>query len=315
MAWTGTITNAGRELLNAWTGEAQLVLEGAQAGQGLVDSSQLAAQTALTDKQQDGGIVGKETAESGVRLKIRLAAADKAYEMTQIGVLASVDSGAPVLLALFQQDEGVPIPAFADSPDFAYTFYALITCSNTGSWTVSLDTAALATLGDVQEALSSLRPAVLELVIPAVGWEAAQPQEQEGYEYRVNVSVPEANETLTPAVVLYGEALSAAREAELCPTVQSLSGSLRFWSRQPPARELTATLVLTPGGAKDGGGASGGYFLPVATKTRLGGVKIGENIDVTDDGTISAAGGTVSDEDMATDTEVGEMLDEVFSEE
>lgn len=248
MAWTGTITNAGRELLNAWTGEAQLVLEGAQAGQGLVDSSQLAAQTALTDKQQDGGIVGKETAESGVRLKIRL-------------------------------------------------------------------TSALATLGDVQEALSSLRPAVLELVIPAVGWEAAQPQEQEGYEYRVNVSVPEANETLTPAVVLYGEALSAAREAGLCPTVQSLSGSLRFWSRQPPARELTATLVLTPGGAKDGGGASGGYFLPVATKTRLGGVKIGENIDVTDDGTISAAGGTVSDEDMATDTEVGEMLDEVFSEE
>lgn len=315
MAWTGTITNAGRELLNAWTGEAQLVFEGAQAGQGLVDSSQLAAQTALTDKQQDGGIVGKETAESGVRLKIRLTAADKAYEMTQIGVLASVDSGAPVLLALFQQDEGVPIPAFADSPDFAYTFYALITCSNTGSWTVSLDTAALATLGDVQEALSSLRPAVLELVIPAVGWEAAQPQEQEGYEYRVNVSVPEANETLTPAVVLYGEALSAAREAGLCPTVQSLSGSLRFWSRQPPARELTATLVLTPGGAKDGGGASGGYFLPVATKTRLGGVKIGENIDVTDDGTISAAGGTVSDEDMATDTEVGEILDEVFSEE
>lgn len=148
-----------------------------------------------------------------------------------------------------------------------------------------------------------------------MGWEAAQPQEQEGYEYRVNVSVPEANETLTPAVVLYGEALSAAREAGLCPTVQSLSGLLRFWSRQPPARELTATLVLTPGGAKDGGGASGGYFLPVATKTRLGGVKIGENIDVTDDGTISAAGGTVSDEDMATDTEVGEMLDEVFSEE
>lgn len=315
MAWKGTITDAGRELLTAWTGEAQLTFTGAEAGQGLADSAQLAAQTALTSKRQGGGIVGRETAEGGVRLKIRFTAAKEAYKMTQIGVRASVDSGEPALLAIFQQNEGVPVPAFEDSPDYAYTFYALISCSNTGSWTVSLDTAALATLGDVQEALSSLRPAVLELVIPAVGWEAAQPQEQEGYEYRVNVSVPEANETLTPAVVLYGEALSAAREAGLCPTVQSLSGSLRFWSRQPPARELTATLVLTPGGAKDGGGASGGYFLPVATKTRLGGVKIGENIDVTDDGTISAAGGTVSDEDMATDTEVGEMLDEVFSEE
>lgn len=162
MAWTGAITNKGRELLTAWTGEAQLAFEGAQAGQGVVEISQLAAQTALTSKRQDGGIVGKETAESGVRLKIRFTAADEAYEMTQIGVLASVDSGDPVLLALFQQDEGIPIPGFADSPDFAYTFYALITCSNTENWEVQIDTSALATVGDVQEGME----AVLQECIP-----------------------------------------------------------------------------------------------------------------------------------------------------
>ena len=162
MAWTGAITNKGRELLTAWTGEAQLAFEGAQAGQGVVEISQLAAQTALTNKRQDGGIVGKETAESGVRLKIRFTAADEAYEMTQIGVLASVDSGDPVLLALFQQDEGIPIPSFADSPDFAYTFYALIVCSNTEDWEVRIDTSALATVGDVQEGME----AVLQECIP-----------------------------------------------------------------------------------------------------------------------------------------------------
>lgn len=36
-----------------------------------------------------------------------------------------------------------------------------------------------------------------------------------------------------------------------------------------------------------GGGGGGSYELPVATGTRLGGVKIGSGIDVTDDGTIS----------------------------
>lgn len=157
MAWIGTVTDEGRKLLTAWAGESLLAFEGAQAGQGLVDSSQLAAQTALTDRQQDGGIVGKETAESGVRLKIRFTAADEAYEMTQIGVLASVDSGDPVLLALFQQDEGIPIPSFSDSPDFAYTFYALITCSNTENWEVQIDTSALATVGDVQEGMDAVR--------------------------------------------------------------------------------------------------------------------------------------------------------------
>lgn len=157
MAWIGTITNVGRELLNAWVGEAQLAFESAQAGQGLVDDSQLAAQTSLTNKRQNGGIVGKEAVEGGIRLKLRLTAAEEAYEMTQIGVLASVDSGDPVLLALFQQREGVPIPSLEESPDFAYTFYALISCSNIGNWTVHIDTSALATLEDVQNEVAQIK--------------------------------------------------------------------------------------------------------------------------------------------------------------
>lgn len=157
MAWIGTITNVGRELLNAWVGEAQLAFESAQAGQGLVDDSQLAAQTSLTNKRQNGGIVGKEAVEGGIRLKLRLTAAEETYEMTQIGVLASVDSGDPVLLALFQQREGVPIPSLEESPDFAYTFYALISCSNIGNWTVHIDTSALATLEDVQNEVAQIK--------------------------------------------------------------------------------------------------------------------------------------------------------------
>lgn len=40
------------------------------------------------------------------------------------------------------------------------------------------------------------------------------------------------------------------------------------------------------------GGGGGGYVLPTATEERLGGVKIGEGINVENDGTISVTGGT-----------------------
>jgi len=62
------------------------------------------------------------------------------------------------------------------------------------------------------------------------------------------------------------------------------------------------TPVVTPGSwtgstnwqvhkLSEGGSGGGGYVLPVATASRLGGVKIGSGISVEEDGTISASGG------------------------
>ncbi len=58
--------------------------------------------------------------------------------------------------------------------------------------------------------------------------------------------------------------------------------------------------------------------LPIATATRLGGVKIGSNINVTDDGTISAdVDKEVIQESLekvaASASDMNEMLDEVFT--
>lgn len=46
--------------------------------------------------------------------------------------------------------------------------------------------------------------------------------------------------------------------------------------------------VVVTGGGSGGGGGGGSYVLPTATASRLGGVKIGDGIDVATDGTISA---------------------------
>lgn len=42
-----------------------------------------------------------------------------------------------------------------------------------------------------------------------------------------------------------------------------------------------------------GGGGGGGYTLPTATANRLGGIKVGSNLSVENDGTLSAIGGAV----------------------
>jgi len=49
----------------------------------------------------------------------------------------------------------------------------------------------------------------------------------------------------------------------------------------------------------NGGGGGGGYVLPTATDTRLGGVKIGDGIDVDSAGTISVSGSDVANYAMA----------------
>lgn len=42
---------------------------------------------------------------------------------------------------------------------------------------------------------------------------------------------------------------------------------------------------------ESGGGGGGGYVLKPATASKLGGIKVGENLNITDDGTLSAVGG------------------------
>jgi len=60
-------------------------------------------------------------------------------------------------------------------------------------------------------------------------------------------------------------------------------GSMKYYE----ADEEMEISVDTIAGYVSGGGGGGTYVLPVASATTLGGVKIGNGIDVTKDGTIS----------------------------
>lgn len=153
--WNGVITNAGNSLLNEWVTEKTLSFTRAAAGQGTVPVAGMMAQTALVSQKQAASLLGGEEVTSGIRLKIRIVAPDTAYTLNQFGVWASVANGTAALLALFQLESGISIPSKTDSPDFVYTFYALISCSNTGSWTVTVDTSACVTQSDMTAAIAT----------------------------------------------------------------------------------------------------------------------------------------------------------------
>ena len=81
-----------------------------------------------------------------------------------------------------------------------------------------------------------------------------------------------------------------------------------FYDEDTP--ELRLSDGVTPGGILfTGGGGTGTFTLQTATSVRLGGVKIGANISVSADGTISVAASPASLTDLGiTDGSVGQVL-------
>lgn len=172
----------------------------------------------------------------------------------------------------------------------------------------------------VSEAVSGVGTAIIKVItIPHTGWSWQEELDEQGewdmdeFRYYVDVSVPEATEQQFPSVALHKAALETAKNAGLCPTMQTLAGALRFWAKRTPDEDMEATVALvSPGASGSGGGGGSTYVLPVATATRLGGVKIGKGITVASDGTITASSSGVTPEDMASTEETESMLDEVF---
>lgn len=164
--WVGVVTNAGAELLNAWAGGSSLSVYAATAGTGTVAAASLAAQTALANQKQTVSIVSKSIADDadGLKIQVQITAPTAGYTLNQIGLWAKVDNGAGKLLALYQNTDGISVPAASTSSDFAYTFYGYLTVSNAASISVTIDTSATATMSAVQaaivEATAELRPII-----------------------------------------------------------------------------------------------------------------------------------------------------------
>lgn len=124
------------------------------------------------------------------------------------------------------------------------------------------------------------------------------------YPYRAEAVCDAATAMHTPIVTLALDSLASAKACELCPTVETVTGGLRFWAMSVPEGDLTGSVLLVGQGGASAGG-DGSYVLPTATPYRLGGVKVGDGLVIDDEGVMSV--------DAANTEETTKALDEVFA--
>lgn len=167
---------------------------------------------------------------------------------------------------------------------------------------------------------------VMQVVtIPTTGWVAITPEDDE-YPYMIEIEAEGVLESHNANVTIDLLSVPVAAACGLCPTMQTLTNKLKFWAREIPTAEIAAHMTLfgeggvsggdtgdsSGGGSSGGGSGSSGYVLPVATADTLGGVKIGDNIDIDAEGRITPTGATLSEEQTATDTDIDAVVADVF---
>lgn len=148
-----------------------------------------------------------------------------------------------------------------------------------------------------------------------------QEGEDERYPFYSDLIDEDVTEEMRPDALLDEDSFGAASAARVCPAIRSYEGYVRFLAKTQPTEKISGVLyLLTKGGS--GGGGGGEYTLPTATETRLGGVKIGTGLDVEVDGTAFINREEVAidvtpiviDEASSTDSDVEDMIDDVFGE-
>lgn len=122
MAWVGVITNTGAEMMREWVSGKVLNFTNAGAGTGTYSEAALMSQTELKEQKTTATIASVRRIDAGLKVKIELRPATASFTLNQFGVYAKLDNGTPVMIALFQNEDGIIIPAAADAPDYEYAF-------------------------------------------------------------------------------------------------------------------------------------------------------------------------------------------------
>ena len=173
---------------------------------------------------------------------------------------------------------------------------------------------AFMTSEDVHEAIThagSLGGAyrIGSLSLPVGSWTTLE-ESKGDYKYQCDVEVEDSRESHYPEAALSVESLPTAEACGLCPTMLAMDGALRFWSKTQPKAEMTGTYALFAHGRYTGEGGVSGYTLPAATADLLGGIKVGEGLEIAGDGRLRVVG--LAEESIASDVDIRQMVEDGF---
>lgn len=280
------VTNAGKALLQQWTGGGTLTIDGARAGAGAVSQLNLINQTAVTQEKQTLSIISTRQVEGGTQFHVQITAPDAGYTAKQIGIYGHLGSGDSTLIALYQDESGITVPSKAEMPDFVYAFYATIQGSNTGTLSVTLDTSALVTQATLTAAVAKagdMKKSVYDADGDGVVDNARKLDGRTAAQFAA-AQHTQAIGTITGLQdALDGKA--AAAHAHAIADVTGLQSALDGKINTTYTLSITGNaIVLTPSS-----GDAQQITIPIATASALGLVKIGTGLAIAADGTISNA--------------------------
>lgn len=157
-----------------------------------------------------------------------------------------------------------------------------------------------------------------EITIPTTGWDVGAEESAEGAMY-LDIPQDDVTAEMTPNISILPAHTATAKECGMSTAVRTLDGAVRLYTEKAPKAEIAAVLSLSqassgPAGSGGSSGTVGGdYVLPTATATRLGGVRIGDGVNVEANGRISVDAPGILVDAVATDGDAEEMLNEVFN--
>ena len=144
-----------------------------------------------------------------------------------------------------------------------------------------------------------------DLTLSVDGWKAVSDSEGEmSYAYTYDAELADCTPELWPSGSATASCFSISNKAGVLNGCETLNGIVRFFSQRIPEADIQAVVTLF---GKGGGTGE----LVIATRDRLGCVKIGDGVEVTKDGVISVHA-TVSEDQMAATDDVSEMLAEIY---
>ena len=155
--WVGVVTNAGKALLEQWAASAAtLNIENATVGTGTISEADLRIATSVSQEVTSVAVVSQSRTDSGARFRVQVTPLDDEYNMRQIGIWGRVGTGSRTLLALYQNEDGIIIPAKSVSPNFVFSLYCGIAMTHDGDVRLITDEGAYVTLDTFNNVLGSL---------------------------------------------------------------------------------------------------------------------------------------------------------------
>lgn len=290
--------------------------------------------------------VGKGTIPDDMTPKAMTGCADYVMDAKIAAVTNPVDGECQVTVQIKSDDVETGfyltnIVLFAEDPDEGDVAYTYLSLENEPEWIrpassivgklatfdliavvgdvdaveANIDPDAVATIAAVRQLITDAT-VVMDITIPSDGWQNVTNEDAGEYSLYQDISVSGVTETMTPFLCVYPADMETATVCGISSAVRTLEGAVRVYTQTAPSQNIAATLILlcASSGAVSGGASSGSsYTLPTATVSRLGGVKVGDGLSVTSDGTLSVDTTSVTEDISATDEEASEAITDALS--